>query len=241
MSANGDLERGPEQIDESSSRQTSKPDDPRMANRAPSGAALDDGWIHVLQESHDIEVRQITKGDTTWTKVPVEKISDPSQLPTDVHTRLFLVEGLARKTIEYFSSISLDFFHGHFRNTLPYDRHEPNENYFFAKWHRRVDQTLRLWEILNKILQGRPYDLDILVDPERLGMNHLRYGVDRRMFRPRSSLDIAGRLSNYVRSAIEDCISVHHQYVDHGAISKYTIDMLRRKFAEICRPSRCHI
>ena len=148
----------------------------------------------------------------------VSDVEDPSALPESVAVRLFLVEGLAFDTLQYFSNVDRNFFRCHYLNVLPYNRSGLGSNYFFGKWSRRVYQSRQQWDIEDRISKGRPWSLNIITDPKDIGLDHDRYDRPSGIQRPCSSLESCRTDKQYVRQAIGECISCFYISVDDGLI-----------------------
>ena len=125
-------------------------------------------------KSHDVQVLEFRSGSNQWETVQVTEIEDTSTLPESVLIRLYLIEGLAQKTISFFSGFDKDFFRYRRLNVLPYDRAGFGNDYFFGKWSRRAYQNDEQWDIEKRISKGRPYNLDLITDPKDVGLNHKR-------------------------------------------------------------------
>ena len=168
-----------------------------------------------------IEVLQIRSESLQWEATPIAEIGNPSILPESTPIRLFLVEGLAKEIISYFSDFDEDFFRLHHQNVLPYNRAKSDKNCFFAKWSRRVHQDPDAWHIEQKIAQGRPYDLDLVTDPDDIRLDHWRFERVSSVQRPCSYLEAdLTATKGLMRQAVQDCISICYKRVDNGLIGK---------------------
>ena len=179
---------------------------------------ISDDWKNSLDESHDIQVLQFSSGSDRWEVVQATELEDTSTLPDAVLIRLYLVEGLAQKTISYFKDIvEEEFFRNHRLNVLPYDRAGFRKDYFFGKWSRRAYQNHEQWDIEKRIAIGRPYSLDLITDPKDVGLNHERYERAISTYRPYSCLEAdsnTGKRKPFMRQAVEDCISTCYKRLD---------------------------
>lgn len=219
MQSDGDLERGLDQ-GQRTLKETS-PDEatPDHPPPKPSSRTIpDEDWIQKLDKAHDIETHQLRKGSREWEEVPPTLVADPFQVPAEVSVRFYLVQGLAKETLDYFSPIGLDFFYGHYSNTLPYGRPISAKTCFWAKWRRRVTQTRLQWEIEDKIAKGRPYNLDQIVDPKDLGLDHVRFEREQQVHRPLSSLEPSAKPKESMQLAIAECVSGYFHEMDGGAL-----------------------
>lgn len=214
-----DVEKGSRRESGALSASTTKqPSDPEES----SLPEVDD-WTGRLDANYTIEVLEYRSGSSEWQTVPIADIDDPSLLPDSVLIRLFLVEGLAKETITYFSGISKDFFRFHSRNVLPYDRLGFDSDLFFGKWSRRAVQNHEQWHIEDCIAKGRPFNLDMITDPRKVGLNHDRYERANGIHRPYSSLEAnAYSGKQYARQAVEECISTSYTKVRNGFIGTLT-------------------
>jgi hypothetical protein len=186
-----------------------------------SGLSPSEHWTSHLDEGYNVEVLEFRLGSQQWEAAPFTEIEDPLLLPESVQIRLYLVEGLTQETVSYFSGISKDFFHNHYLNVLPYDRLVFGSECFFGKWPRRVFQNRDQWDIEDRIAKGRPYNLDMIVDPKDIRIDHDRYERPPGIRRPYSSLEATPNLDKeYRRQALEDCISIFYKKVDNGLIGE---------------------
>lgn len=193
-----------------------------------SRSSVSDDWTTSLDESHDVQVLEFRSGSNQWETVQVTEIEDTSTLPESVLIRLYLIEGLAQKTISFFSGFNKDFFCYHRLNVLPYDRAGFGNDYFFGKWSRRAYQNHEQWDIEKRISKGRPYNLDLITDPKDVGLNHKRYERATSAYRPYSSLEADSNTDKrLMRQAVEDCISSCYKRVDGRLIGKPPLQTFR--------------
>ena len=215
----GDLERGSDQVEGTlNGASTNEATSNHLPPKPPLTTIPDEDWIQKLDKTHDIEIRQLRKGSSEWEDVPSKAVAEPFQVPVEVCVRLFLIQGLAKETLEYFSPIGLDFFYGHYSNTLPYGRPMSAKNCFWAKWRRRVVQTRSQWQIEDKIAKGRPYSLDQIVDPKDLGLDHVRFEREQQVHRPLSSLEPSAKPKETMQLTIAECVSGYFHEMDGGGL-----------------------
>lgn len=185
-------------------------------------------WTSCLgsnSNNSNIEVLDFCSGSSQWTVVPSAKIENPSKLPESVLIRLFLLEGLTLENISYFNHISDEFFHYHSLNVLPYDLSGVGSNSFFAKWPRRVDQDQHQRDIEDRIAKGRPYSLDLGIDPKEIKVEHDRYEREPGIYRPYSSLEPntqskSNTKRECISQAVMECISTNYKRDGAGLIGE---------------------
>ena len=224
-----DVEKGSRRDSRASSQSdaTNQPSIPQG-----SGLSSSDDWTSRLDADYTIEILDFRRGSTEWQIVPSAEIDDPSLLPEPTLIRLFLVEGLAKETITYFSNIRKDFFFHHSRNVLPYECLGFDHNFFFGKWSRRAFQNPAQWQIEDRIAKGRPFNRDIITDPQNVGLDHDRYERANVIHRPYSSLEANANAPDmpYARQAVEECVSTSYTRVGDGLIGTLSISILLCSF-----------
>ncbi|KAL8825399.1 MAG: hypothetical protein Q9191_004446 [Dirinaria sp. TL-2023a] len=225
-----DLESGSRRDNPAPSQSDGTRQAPNTEKSDPSDPSSNDDWTSHLDTDYTVEILEFRRGLSEWQVVPKEEIDDPSVLPESVLIRLFLVEGLAKETITYFSNIHEAFFLYHFRNVLPYERLGFDHNFFFGKWSRRALQNLDQWHIEDRIAKSRPFNLDMITDPQNVGVNHDRYERANGVHRPYSSLEANANImgDQHLRQAVEECVSTYYTKVQNGLIGVLLFDAPRK-------------
>ena len=179
-------------------------------------------WRKQLDQYSSIRVLERKHGASDWRSFSNKDIRDPFLLPEDVQTRLFLVEGLTSEVVQYFYGIKRDFYRYHCSNVLPYHIWKLDRNSVFGKWSRRVYQTQDQWMIDSKIARGRPYSLDMIVDPKEVDLEHDRYEILQCVPRPCISAEAArARGKEFLRrQALGENISCFFHRTDQGLVGK---------------------
>lgn len=104
---------------------------------------------------------------------------------------------------------------------LPYDLSGFSDDHFFGKWSHRVLQDSRQRDIEERIRRNRPWSLNIILDPEAVGLDHDRYERAKSIVRPHNSLESGAEFNEgYARVAVDVCISVCYQKVGTGLIGE---------------------
>jgi hypothetical protein len=170
----------------------------------------------------DIEVLEYSPTTSNWNTRSISDIVDPFTLSDNVQIRLFLVEGPTMNTEKYFARIPEAFFALHRSNVLPYGYRSLLQDCLFSKWYRYVEQTSEQWSIDRKITKGKPYDLDVVVDPDKIQLDHKRF-----QFLPSTPRDCISLESGIhpldketITKAMRECISCYCYNNSDGFIGK---------------------
>ena len=158
--------------------------------RLPPTCPLFEDWTDHLDGNSNIDVLELSSDSLQWESLPLLSVfGDPLIPPKTAGARLYLVEGLTKGVISFFSHVDRDFFHCHCLNALPYGRSRLDSHHFYGKWSRRVRQTPQQWIAEDRINKGRPWDLNIPIDPREVRSDHVRYKMPRSIRRPHGSLE----------------------------------------------------
>ena len=180
-------------------------------------------WKTNLEASSHVEILDITSGNPLWTEVSLESIEDPIKVPESVEIRLYLVEGVNKEVLSKFASFDDKLFSHHYLNVLPFHRGGFGDRLFFGKWFRRVYQDPQQRFIEERLATGRPYNSDVAVDPQKLGLDHERYSWATCNRRPFSSLDPDSKGEDDTKVAIGECASICIRRVDNATIGWWSI------------------
>ncbi|KAH0548619.1 hypothetical protein GP486_007837 [Trichoglossum hirsutum] len=145
------------------------------------------------QVSLNISIWEFRPGPDPWKKREFTPDLEPTRLGDGVTVRLYLAEDTATATLEGIRNIQgvgvrQEFFNYHKLNDPPSDCSDFRD-YFFIKWPRCLRQTPRQWKIEDRISSKRPWDLDSIIDPEKLFQDHNRYLKVKLYCRPHAPLE----------------------------------------------------
>ena len=187
MVSNHDLEQAPQANEESSEEPGTIT--PKINETISESSPFED-WTDHLDGNSIVEVLELNSDSLQWETVPLLSVfGDPLSSPKTARARLYLAEGLTKGVISFFSHIDRDFFHCHYLNALPYGRSRLDNQHFYGKWSRQVRQTPQQWIAEDRINKGRPWDLNIPIDPREVRSDHVRYEMSRSIRRPHGSLE----------------------------------------------------
>lgn len=195
-------------------------------------------WTTHLDLRSDIEIVDI--GDSLqWTTPHYDGVRYVTRPPDSAKVRLYLIEGMTRMTRFCCPIPNDDFFYRHYLNVLPHNQSESDDDCIFGKWSRCVYQDQSQRDIEDRIAKGRPYSLDLLVDPLGLGLEHDRYEMDKGIHRPLRSLEPTNTTEQaFTRTAMGECVSICYREVDNQLTGTVALNFSKKR-SKILKADAC--
>lgn len=186
--------------------------------------------VYEWSSYHVNSILNLVVSDTTS-----ENMSSPSTMNQGPAIRLILLEGLSKGAIVGLEALQLDIpsdFYRHHLEEYPDSRIRTGvDSCLFAKWSRPVLQGFEQWDICTRISAGTPYDTKWLTDPELLQLEHKRYQLWPKIYRPYDSLEAhidfpsgfsaAPIPEGHIRYAARESISFFHKSTDSNFTGGY--------------------